>query len=76
MSPHDLREIIVPCVMFGVPMLIPITAIITKHQRRMAEIKAQTGTVSGNMPAFSEIKGELEALQREVASSAGYLHHI
>ncbi len=62
-SGEDLASILVPCAVFA----IPITAIITSHQRKLAEIKARMG-IGTDSAALNEIKGELGALRREVSS--------
>ncbi len=56
---HDLANTLVPLMIFA----IPIVAIWTKHQRKMAEIQAMRGPqVDLNMHA------ELQALRNEVRS--------
>ena len=60
---YDLTAILVPCAAFA----IPITAIITSHQRKLAEIKARMG-VGTDSAALNEVKSELGALRREVSS--------
>ncbi|MES2464181.1 MAG: hypothetical protein V4671_26765 [Armatimonadota bacterium] len=62
-SGQDLASILVPCAVFA----IPITAIITSHQRKLAEIKARMG-IGTDSAALNEIKSELGALRREVSS--------
>jgi hypothetical protein len=59
----ELAAIIVPCAVFA----IPIVAIVTSHQRKLAEIKARMGIGTDNT-ALNEIKTELGALRQEVAS--------
>lgn len=63
-SGYDLTSIIVPCTIF----MIPITAIITSHQRKMAEIKARAGTAMDGGSVLNEIKSEMQALRREVTT--------
>jgi hypothetical protein len=63
LSGYELTAIIVPCAVFA----IPIVAIITDHQRKLAEIKARMVT-GKDTSALSEIKSELSALRSEVAS--------
>ncbi|MBC8104308.1 MAG: hypothetical protein H7Z41_17165 [Cytophagales bacterium] len=51
-------------------MSIPIIAIITSHQRKMAEIKARSGNIGNALggPLLNEIKNELVSLRGEVAA--------
>lgn len=62
-SGEDLASILVPCAVFA----IPITAIITNHQCKLAEIKARMG-IGTDSAVINEIKGEMGALRREVTS--------
>ncbi len=63
LSGYELTSIIVPCAVFA----IPLVAIITSHQRKLAEIKAKMG-VGSNAAELNEVKSELSTLRREVAS--------
>lgn len=62
-SGNDLAPIIGICAVFAVP----VTAIITSHQRKLAEIKARMGIGTDSL-ALNEVKSELGALRREVSS--------
>ena len=56
---HDLANSLVPMMIFA----IPIVAIWTKHQRKMAEIQAMRGPQIDH-----NVQSELQALRNEVRS--------
>ena len=50
-----------------VVMSIPLVAILTSHQRKMAEIKARNGVTEGTGVVDARSAAQLAALQQEVA---------
>ena len=60
----ELVAIIGTCAVFAVP----ITAIVTSHQRKMAELKTRVGIVTDGGSVLNDVKNDITALRREVAS--------
>lgn len=58
MLPNETLALLIPIL----ALMIPIVAIVTDHQRKLAEIKMRTGT-----KVTPQVEAELSALRREVA---------
>ena len=57
--------VLVPCM----ALTIPLVAIFVKSQQKIAEMKIQMGVGAGTeSAALNEVKNEIQALRREVAS--------
>lgn len=59
-------EILIPLIVVPTAAFIPILAIWTSHQRRMAEIKARAANVQG--PVLDEVRTQLMAMREDIAS--------
>ena len=61
-------ELVIPLAAIGLPMLIAIIAILTKHQQKMAEIVRETGMA--NNQAIPRLEAEVQELRSMVMEQA------
>lgn len=64
---HDLAVLLVFGIIFGLPVLGGIIAVLARHQQRMAEILQRNAGTNGSMP---RIEAELRELRDLVAQQA------